>query len=196
MREDYPSDHYPELHERLSIFNEQIARCKDALSVISASAGEARAESGHPMSVKDYLESVLQQWRKLRPAVSLQYQQQGRSAGPRIVAERTLSQALINILDNAADASPQRIEVKARWNADQLVLNISDQGPGLELRATDAVGKMPFSTKEQGLGIGLLLAQATIRRLGGKIALSNVEGGGACTRIELPLLVASRAAKA
>jgi two-component system sensor histidine kinase RegB len=196
MQEEYPLDRYPELHDRLAIFKEQIARCKDALSVISASAGEARAESGHPMSVQDYLKELLRQWRKQRPAVLLQYHQQAHGAGSRIIAERTLNQALINVLNNAADASPERIEVDASWNADRLVLNVSDRGPGLDLDATHTAGKSPFSTKEQGLGIGLFLAQATIRRLGGKIALSNIEGGGACTRIVLPLLSDSRTVEA
>jgi two-component system sensor histidine kinase RegB len=192
MHQDYPDDLYPELHNTLVILKEQVMRCKEALSVISASAGDARAESGHPMCVQDYLKELLQQWHNQRPNVFLQYQQQAQGEGSRIVAERTLSQALINVLNNAADASPDRIEVDARWNEDNLVLEVSDQGAGLDPDATHAAGKTPFSTKEQGLGIGLVLAQATIRRLGGKIALSHNKGGGARSQIVLPLLTAPR----
>ena len=149
IQQDYPGDRYPELHDTLVIFNEQIARCKEALSVISASTGEARAESGHPMSVQDYLNELLQQWQNQRPNVFLQFQQQTHGEGPRIVAERTLSQALINVLNNAADASPERIEVDARWNEDNLVLEVSDQGPGLDLDATHAAGKSLFPPKNK-----------------------------------------------
>lgn len=196
MQQEYPDNGHPQLHDSWRILSEQIARCKEALSVISASAGEIRAESGHAMSVQDYLHGLLRQWCNQRPAVSLAYQQQVHAENSQIIAERTLSQALINILNNAADASPQRIGVDAHWNDERLVLEVSDQGPGLDLAAARAAGKSPFTTKEQGLGIGLFLAQATIRRLGGRIALSNIEGGGACTRIVLPLLTASGIAKA
>ena len=46
-----------------------------------------------------------------------------------------------------------------------------------------------FTTKAQGEGngIGLLLARATLERLGGRVSLTPREGGGVCTLMELPL---------
>jgi two-component system sensor histidine kinase RegB len=192
IQQDYPQAQFQDLNDRLTILDEQLARCKDALSVISASAGEIRAESGHPMSVEDYLQEILNQWRNQRPDTSLQYHQLAHHPSSRIIAERTLSQALINILNNAADASPHHIEMQAHWSDSELVLEVSDQGAGFNQTAKITAGKIPFSTKEQGLGIGLFLAQATIHRIGGRISLFNrAESGGACTRITVPLLTPS-----
>ncbi len=56
-------------------------------------------------------------------------------------------------------------------------------------------GELFFSTKsEDGMGIGLFLANATIERFGGSVRLFNRSGGGACTRITLPFLIDTPAA--
>jgi hypothetical protein len=46
-----------------------------------------------------------------------------------------------------------------------------------------------FSTKEGGTGIGLLLANAALERLGGQVSLLRDPQGGTCTRIDLPARV-------
>ena len=46
LEQDYPSHRYPDLYEKMIIMQQQISRCKEALSVMSATAGEMRAESG------------------------------------------------------------------------------------------------------------------------------------------------------
>ena len=68
-----------------------------------------------------------------------------------------------------------------------LDLNI-DGTSGLTLVAPLlAAGRAFVTTREEGTGIGLFLAHAAVERLGGRIVLANRDGGGAVTRIELPL---------
>ena len=50
------------------------------------------------------------------------------------------------------------------------------------------LGKLPVTTKEEGLGVGLYLAHATIQRLGGTLLIENRAGGGTMIIITLPLL--------
>ncbi|MBI5783258.1 MAG: sensor histidine kinase, partial [Gammaproteobacteria bacterium] len=71
----------------------------------------------------------------------------------------------------------------------ELVLEICDRGAGLTSDAEHAAGQPSFTTKApgQGLGLGLFLAHATLNRFGGTVRLYNREGGGACTRLTLPL---------
>ena len=45
-----------------------------------------------------------------------------------------------------------------------------------------------FTTKEQGLGLGLSISTAILRHHQGSLSLRNAEGGGACVDIRLPLL--------
>jgi two-component system sensor histidine kinase RegB len=191
--QDYPTEKDPALHDSLQLVRGQIDRCKDALSVISASAGELRADSGTALPVDDYLEQLIRQWRSERPDIAFHYQLEGETPVPQIMADRALGQALTNILNNAADASPHWVELSAQWTSQQLILEVNDQGSGLSEGASRKVGKTPYSTKEHGLGLGLFLAHSVIGRLGGEVMLFNRETsnndvqGGLCTRITLPL---------
>jgi two-component system sensor histidine kinase RegB len=135
---------------------------------------------------------VLYQWRTHKPTAKLQFFiDPDVAVDANIIAERTLTHALINILNNAVEASdPERgIEFHALWNKAELTLKIRDYGPGFPSELVDFIGKQPVSSKNKGLGVGLFLAYSTIHRLGGKIELSNMETGGACVEINLPLLI-------
>jgi two-component system sensor histidine kinase RegB len=156
---------------------------------MSASAGEIRAEAGHIMSLPRYLDEVIESWQQQRLNAVLEYHKQGFEPAPCILAERTLTHALINILNNAAEVSPQRIELRARWTIEQAVLEILDEGPGIAPAVSARLGKAPISSKEHGLGVGLFLAFAAIERLGGRIEmLPRSKGCGTLTRITLPLM--------
>lgn len=175
--------------ENLKILREQITRCKSILSTLSASAGQSRAEGGGRLLLENYLEGILRNWRGTRLGVNLQCRFDGPRPPPEIVAEQTLSQAIVNILNNAADASPDNIEITGRWSERELTLEVCDRGPGLAPDAAQSAGQPFFTTKApgQGLGLGLFLAHATLRRFGGTVQLYNREGGGVCTQLVLPL---------
>ena len=177
-----------DLIEKMKILREQVARCKKALSVMSATAGEIRAEAGHVMPLTDYLDETVESWRRQRLNNKLDYQCSGPLPAPGILAEQTLTQALVNILNNAAEVSPQGIELIVRWDWGHVVVRIVDHGPGIAPGVSERLGKAPISTKEQGLGVGLFLAFATIERLGGRIEMAPRSEGGTCTTIELPLV--------
>jgi len=116
----------------------------------------------------------------------------GRDA-PALVADHTLEQALLNLLNNAADASPSGFEVHGHAGEGEVVIDILDRGPGLTGEASSRAGELFFSTKapEGGLGIGLFLANATIERFGGSVSLFNRADGGCCTRVVLPPVTVS-----
>jgi len=191
LEQEYPIHRFPDLHEKLIIMQQQIDRCKTALSVMSASAGEMRAESGSAMLLTDYIDEVINQWRTHKPTAKLSFFIDPNVAmQAKIIAELTLTHSIINILNNAAEASPPEkgVEFHASWDLDYATIKIKDFGPGLPPELIDFAGKQPVISKKRGLGVGLFLAYSTINRLGGKINLSNSESGGACVEITLPLL--------
>ena len=177
-----------ELGRKLGILGSQIDRCKQALSVLSASAGADRADSGSSMTVRAYIGEVIDTLLAQRPDAMLDIQVSNGPANTRILAERTLTQALVNILNNAIDASPDEVIFRASWDETQLSINVADRGPGVsdELRAQ--LGNTPVTTKDGGLGVGVYLAHATINRIGGTLDINNRDGGGTELVIRLPLL--------
>ncbi len=172
---------------RLHLLRGQVDRCKQALAAIAAAAGSARAEGGRPLPADVFIDEVVAGWRALRGGAAARVSFERDRPGPRILAEQTLEQALVTILNNAADASPEAVELSADWDAQRLRIRICDRGAGLAPAASRAAGRGPYTSKAEGLGLGLFLAHAAIERLGGTVTLQPRTGGGTCAHIELPL---------
>jgi two-component system sensor histidine kinase RegB len=131
---------------------------------------------------------ALLDWQALRPGTEVTACWSGPQPGPFIVAEQTVRQTLISLLNNAADACPRGIELEVRWDTSALTVEIQDQGEGLRPEVEARAGREPFTTRTgEGRGLGLLIARSTVERLGGSVTLRNQPGGGACTRVDLPL---------
>ena len=178
------------LAQDLRLLRAQADQCKRILTNLTADAGVTRAEQASEINCAQYLQRLLEQWQLLRPQITLAADFSGAEPPPRIGAERSLDQALMNLINNAADASPTQVEINGRWDAAQLLIEIRDRGPGISAEVAARAGEAFFTSNgpERGLGIGLFLANATIERAGGRVSLFNRDGGGACVRITLPLL--------
>jgi two-component system sensor histidine kinase RegB len=191
IAQDYAYCNYPDLFEKISVIEEQINRCKEALSVMSASAGEMRAESGNVMLVSDYLDSVITQWRTHNVRTKLHFFiDSDVNLNREIIAERTLTHAFINILNNAAQATNADlgIEFHATWDRKVAVIKICDFGSGFPKDFIKFVGQQTVVSGKNGLGVGLFLSYSTLQRLGGKLEFTNRPEGGAQVTITLPLL--------
>ncbi len=188
MEKEYEHSHSQELYQKMKILREQVNRCKAALSVMSASAGAIRAESGRIMPISRYIEEIVATWRQQGLDTELDYVKTGFEPSPNILAERTLTHAIINIMNNSSDASPQGIKLRVRWTIEYAIFEILDEGPGISPAISATLGKDPVSSKEHGLGVGLFLAFAAIERLGGKIKMQpRTDKRGTLTRITLPV---------
>ena len=172
----------------LTILREQLARCKQILNSLAASAGAVRAQGGGKLAVDEFIKTIVAKWQRSRPQARLiKGEYQGSDPVPSVITEQTLTQAIINILNNAADASPDHVELECHWTTTEIQLEIADRGAGLSPELAQQAGEAFVTTKSAGLGLGLFLSFATLERLGGEIHLFNREGGGAVCRLRLPL---------
>ncbi len=177
----------PETQEDVALLREQVEHCKGIITGLAARAGQTRAEGGGAIDLDRWLEQVIARWRQLRPHAEAKVSLHGTAPAPRVVGEATLEQALLNLFNNAADAGGGEVEIEAAWDALQLRLDVRDRGPGFDESVLLAAGRAFVTTRKEGTGIGLFLAHAAVERLGGRIVLANRDGGGAATRVELPL---------
>jgi two-component system sensor histidine kinase RegB len=178
----------PELLAQLAILQKQVSRCKEILSSITRSAGQARADAGQGLPLRAFLQDTIQRWRDTRPATELVVTMQDNVFDPTIVMDRTLTQAIQNMLDNAADESPERVLFDAEWNEKSLKIHIRDFGKGLSAETKNQLGTPFFTSKnEQGMGLGVYLTQTTLARYGGGLSLNNHAEGGVLTIVNLPL---------
>jgi signal transduction histidine kinase len=97
-------------------------------------------------------------------------------------------QALLNILVNAAEAMPAGgpIAVEARAEGDRVIVEICDEGVGLDPAIADTLFDPFVSTKREGVGLGLANARAVVEGHGGRITLTPREPRGTCASIMLP----------
>jgi two-component system sensor histidine kinase RegB len=180
------------LPESLALLRHQVDRCKGLLSELLSQAGQPRSEASGERGLNDLLEDLADQWRLLRPQTVLRSTLLTEGPAPRIPADPSLQRAILNLLDNAADASPDEILMTARWDkrgeALRCTIEILDRGPGLNAAGAQRIGQPFVTTKSEqgGLGIGLFLSHATLERFGGSLELLERPGGGTCSRITLP----------
>ncbi|MGB7598539.1 MAG: ATP-binding protein [Gallionella sp.] len=179
----------PELRDSLAILDEQVRGSKRILDKILANAQDNGASS--PQAVDELIAGLLNEWQLLRPTAQYLHSSCDVLPVPRINADVTLRAALMNLLNNAADASPQPIEILSSWDNSAFTLKIHDQGAGLNGEAALKAGSAFFTTKQEGRGLGLFLANATIERMGGTVRLYNREAGGATTELALPTIKAN-----
>jgi two-component system, LuxR family, sensor kinase FixL len=106
-----------------------------------------------------------------------------------------LQQVFLNLILNAFEASQavpksrRKIIVRTECEADGNVLaSVRDFGPGLPAEAPERVFEQFFSTKKEGMGIGLCIAQSIASEHGGTIQVRNAKGGGAEFSLRLPSL--------
>lgn len=102
---------------------------------------------------------------------------------------RAVEQVLHSVLSNAAEAVAPggHIELAAERSGDgkQVLLRIRDDGPGLPEADRSRVGDPFFTTKPQGLGVGLALARRLLERQGGQLSFDSAPGCGTAVSITL-----------
>lgn len=114
---------------------------------------------------------------------------------PPVFADRVLlEQVLLNLLRNAIDANrerhpgaPSQVRLEASEADGNLAIRVVDQGPGV---SDEQMGKLftPFYTsKADGLGLGLSMSRSIIEGFGGALEAFPAEGGGLCLECRLPL---------
>lgn len=180
----------PEVAADLALLRQQVGQCKASLSTLLAAAGQTRLDQARPVDASAWLAEILEPWQLLRPEIRLSRDLE-RSAGARLRPDSGLAQALIALLNNAADASRARgraeVEAAAAVDDGRLRLELRDYGPGIAPEALARAGRAVFTSKTGGHGLGLLLSNASVERLGGQLSLHPAAGGGTRTRLLLPL---------
>ncbi len=176
----------PEQRRDCAILQQQIARCRATLQSL-VNAASLVEEKSSPIPVAHYIDGLLNNWMLLRPDVRPTIDIAANSPAISACFHPVIQQSLQNLLNNAADASPQQLKINIRWDALNLYINIHDYGPGLTVGQIEKMGKPLSSKKPGGLGLGLFLTHSSLNRHGGQVSLVNAKGGGLLTSVVLPL---------
>jgi PAS domain S-box-containing protein len=113
---------------------------------------------------------------------------------PPVRADRVrIQQVLLNLLVNAMEAlasaaAPRSVEVHAGRDDGAVAVHVTDSGPGIDPAQIKRVFEPFFSTKHEGMGMGLAISRSIVEEHGGRIrAMNNAERRGASFEFTLPL---------
>jgi signal transduction histidine kinase len=112
---------------------------------------------------------------------------------PAVSGDRTqLQQVVLNLALNGLEAlgpaglGDRRVLIRTRAADGQVQLAVSDTGPGLGEEIIPRLFESFFTTKEQGLGLGLSIVRSIVEAHGGRVTAGNNAGRGATFRVRLP----------
>jgi two-component system, cell cycle sensor histidine kinase and response regulator CckA len=153
----------------------------------------ADEDTSVPMNVNAAVESALSMLRnelKYRAQVErdLSATRMVRASGAR------LGQVFLNLILNAAqaldeaEAKRNRVRVRTFDDGGAVVVEISDNGPGIQAEILPRIFESFFTTKPRGMGtgLGLPISLGIVRGLGGEIVVESQPGAGATFRVRLP----------
>jgi signal transduction histidine kinase len=146
------------------------------------------------VSLSEVIESVLQILKHRLQAFNIQVTHEVVADIPPIrIDPEQLQEALINIVINACEAMEAGgvIEIRERLYQDgegkMVMLQVQDNGPGINETIKDKIIQPFFTTKEEGTGLGLSIVTRIIEEHNGFLDIASIQGQGACFTIFLPL---------
>lgn len=100
-----------------------------------------------------------------------------------------IRQAVLNLIKNAQEAMPEggTLQVVLNQENNLAVLKVKDSGPGIQESDLPLLFEPFFTRKGAGTGLGLSITNRIIEEHGGSITAENLEGGGACFIVSLPM---------
>ncbi|HLX08661.1 MAG TPA: ATP-binding protein [Thermoanaerobaculia bacterium] len=139
------------------------------------------------VDVQRLLDDTLHLYQNLKPGVTVEARLAGDLAGVVIDAEQ-IKRALINLLDNAVEATdaPGRVTVSAGKRDGHLAIQVADTGRGIPPDAKEKLFLPYFSTKGRGTGLGLAIVHRIVADHHGSIHVEDNLPRGTVFTVELP----------
>ncbi|MDP5004032.1 MAG: ATP-binding protein, partial [OM182 bacterium] len=174
----------PEVKEDISVLRQQVTRCRNSLTQLTRASKSL---------IADFIEDIREYLVNIHPTSNIKFEVQDTDK-KQLTSDPGIKHAVINIIENGIKAARTEVCVSAKTltsnasggHQEFIELIITDDGPGIPDEVMENLGEPFISIRNQGMGLGIYLANASIQRLGGTIEMSNVTGG-ARTRITLPI---------
>ncbi|MFQ5866174.1 MAG: nitrogen regulation protein NR(II) [bacterium] len=138
----------------------------------------------------DILNAALERCRELLQEKKIEVVENFQSHGTCIECDREqLSHAFCNLVQNAVEAMPAsgKLTIEIRQEGDWSQVKVWDTGRGISPENLDHIFDLYFTTKPDGLGIGLSFVSWVIGQHGGKIEIESETNKGTCVSVWLPI---------
>jgi len=106
--------------------------------------------------------------------------------GDPVQLQQVVLNLLVNALDAAAASTTPQVTISTEVRGEEVEVAVRDNGPGLTPDVQQHLFESFFTTKPQGLGLGLPIVQSIVERHHGRVRAENADEGGAIFRVTLP----------
>jgi len=164
------------------------ARCGRLIQSFQRFGGALQASAHERVTVASLLQDSITQMQGELPDSGLEFHVDGATDAQLNVDAPAFVRAVAGVLRNAAEAGATTVDLHAAMQTDHIVISIADNGSGIEARWLPRVSEPFFSTRRThgASGLGLTLAQEIVRRHGGSMEISSVQGTGTTVTLRLP----------
>lgn len=205
LRGEHSDD--PVLGEDLELLYSQANRCREILSRLANRDAQSDAMYAR-LKITVMLEEIIDPLRgpdvDIRVSTSQDEMADGQTnATPVVSRNPAIKYALANLLENGVDFARTMVEVEVTWDDREIVITISDDGPGFSQQVIDRLGDPYVTTRpgygthtapaerdgHQGMGLGFFIAKTLLERSGATVVLANTLAPqtGAVVRIAWPV---------
>lgn len=183
-----------EFQEMLDCLEQSGRKINDLVRALKDFYRQKTGETTEICAINDCVENAL---RICRPGLKQRVKVETDLTQPpplALVIARQIEQALINIINNAAEAiiGAQRrdglLRIETGQDSAAVRVRVINNGPEIPQEQLERIWNNFFTTKEEGTGLGLPISAEIMRRHGGRISAENISGGGVCFTLELPAL--------
>jgi signal transduction histidine kinase len=167
---------------------ERLDRLVERLLTLAKPAESSRM----PTDLAHLLKARMELWegRAAEQGIALVFQHAPTASEPVAIDGDRIVQIVDNLLANAVEALDGRggriTVVLERPTPSEVQIGVSDTGPGVPPEAVKRLFEPFFTTRDDGIGLGLFLSAEMTRALGGEIRYRERPGGGACFEVCLP----------
>jgi two-component system sensor histidine kinase HydH len=178
-----------QLTPRLEIIHGELHRLEGIVERFLRLAGPAGVDL-EPVSIPKILTHVCELLRPEAAARGIDISMHADDSLPPVMADPVrLTQALLNLVINAIQAVERkgRVEVSASLADGRVSVAVSDDGPGIPPEELASIFDPYYTTKIEGSGLGLWIAQQIVTAHGGSLQAENRPSGGAVLTMRLPL---------
>jgi two-component system, NtrC family, sensor histidine kinase HydH len=179
------------LNSRMEIIHGELHRLEGIVERFLRLAGPAGVDL-EPVEIKKVLTHVCELLRPEAAARRIEIALRVDGSLPPVMADPVrLTQALLNVMINAIQAVEKqgRVDVVGAVADGQVCVVVRDNGPGIPADELASVFDPYFTTKTEGSGLGLWIAQQIAMAHGGTLQAQNDPAGGAMLTMRLPLKV-------
>jgi PAS domain S-box-containing protein len=176
------------MHRRIDVVESEVGRLSRLLTEFLELA-RPRQIAREPVHVGRLVDEVLELERGAAEARSIKIVKEIGSDGFVAFGDaEKLKQVVLNVIVNAIEAMKEGGTLTARSSVDgsQLVLEISDSGPGIDPDVIGNVFDPFFTTKEAGTGLGLAIVRKIVEQHGGTVSIDSERGVGTRVQVRVP----------